>query len=83
VANVSALPITTPEDIQQELVAQVVSQVRWVDSVRAMVAQGVTTVVEIGPGNVLTGLIKRIAPEVRLINLRTVDDIRSFSLAQS
>lgn len=83
VANVSALPITTPDDIQQELVAQVVSQVRWVDSVRAMVAQGVTTFVEIGPGNVLTGLIKRIAPGGRLINLRTVDDIRSFSLAQS
>jgi [acyl-carrier-protein] S-malonyltransferase len=44
-----------------------------------MVAQGITTFVEIGPGTVLTGLIKRIAPDVRLVNLRTVEDIQSFA----
>jgi [acyl-carrier-protein] S-malonyltransferase len=60
VANTSARPITHPDDIRAELAAQLTSPVRWVDSVRFMHAQGVTHFVELGPKDVLCGLIKRI-----------------------
>jgi [acyl-carrier-protein] S-malonyltransferase len=77
--NVSATPLTRAVEVRRELVAQIVSPVRWVASVQAMVGLGISTFVEIGPGNVLTGLIKRIAPGARLINLRDVDDIQAFT----
>lgn len=60
VANTSAAPITHPDDIRAELAAQLTSPVRWVESVRWMHAQGVTSFVELGPKDVLSGLIKRI-----------------------
>lgn len=79
VANVTASILLRADEIRKELVAQVGSPVRWVGSVQQMVSQGISTFVEIGPGNVLTGLIKRIAPGgVRLVNLRSVEDIKSF-----
>jgi [acyl-carrier-protein] S-malonyltransferase len=81
VANVSAMPMTDADGVRRELVAQVVSPVRWVASVQYMLDYGITTFVEIGPGNVLTGLIKRIAPEATLVNLRNVTDVQAF-LAQ-
>ncbi|MGD8190163.1 ACP S-malonyltransferase [Brevibacillus ginsengisoli] len=63
VANVSARTVTSSADIQQSLIKQVASPVLWEDSVLYMVEQGVTTFIEIGPGKVLAGLIKKIAPK--------------------
>lgn len=60
IANVSARPIVTPDEIRAELKAQLTSPVRWTDSVRYMGEQGVDTYVEVGPGDVLLGLVKRI-----------------------
>lgn len=54
----------TPDSIRAALAAQAASPVRWVDTIRAFAARGVTHVVECGPGKVLTGLAKRIAPEM-------------------
>lgn len=62
VANVSARPETAAAAIVDNLVKQVAAPVLWEDSVRWMAEQGVTTFVEIGPGKVLAGLIKKIAP---------------------
>lgn len=59
IANTSAQPITHPDDIRAELVAQLTSPVRWVESVQFMHAHGVTDFVELGPKDVLCGLIKR------------------------
>jgi [acyl-carrier-protein] S-malonyltransferase len=59
IANTSAQPITHPDDIRAELVAQLTSPVRWVESVQFMHAQGVNDFVELGPKDVLCGLIKR------------------------
>jgi [acyl-carrier-protein] S-malonyltransferase len=59
-SNVDALPHSDPDDLRKTLVAQVVSEVRWEDSMRMMLADGFTTFYEIGPGRVLTGLLKRI-----------------------
>ena len=62
--NVDAKPHTDPEEIRNNLVAQLTSPVRWTQSVQNMVADGATHFTELGPGNVLQGLIKKIAPEV-------------------
>ena len=53
-------PTTDPDDIRRTLVAQVLQGVRWEDSMRRMLADGFDTFYEIGPGRVLTGLLKRI-----------------------
>jgi [acyl-carrier-protein] S-malonyltransferase len=60
IGNVSARPLTTPEEIRAELKAQLTSPVRWTDSMNYLVEQGVDTVFEVGPGDVLLGLMKRI-----------------------
>jgi len=69
ISNVTADPLVEPQAIRAELVAQVTAPVRWIASVERMAADGVTHVVEIGPGNVLAGLIKRIAPGMALLNV--------------
>ena len=58
--NVDALPHTDPEEIKANLIAQLTSSVRWTQSVRNMRADGADTFIECGPGNVLTGLIRKI-----------------------
>lgn len=80
IANVTAQPITMAEDVRHELVAQITSPVRWSASVERLIAQGISTFVEIGPGNVLTGLIKRIAPGVQLVNVRDAESIATLTL---
>ena len=60
IGNVTARPLTTPDDIRAELKAQLTASVRWTESVTHLVQQGVDTFVEVGPGDVLLGLVKRI-----------------------
>jgi [acyl-carrier-protein] S-malonyltransferase len=60
VSNVDARPHDDPEEIRRLLVAQVVSPVRWEDSIRYLIGEGFTTFHEVGPGRVLKGLVKRI-----------------------
>lgn len=59
-SNVDATPHEEPEDIRCTLVEQVLRGVRWEDSIRRMIADGFDSFYEIGPGRVLTGLLKRI-----------------------
>lgn len=68
-SNVDAQPHTDPEDIRRTLVAQVVSGVRWEESIRRMLADGYDTFYEIGPGRVLAGLLKRIDRKVPVTNI--------------
>jgi [acyl-carrier-protein] S-malonyltransferase len=68
-ANADARPITTAEGCRAELVEHLTTGVDWVAAVERMVADGVTTFVEVGPGRVLTGLVKRIAPDAAAIAL--------------
>lgn len=60
--NVDAAPHTDPAEIKANLVAQLTAPVRWTQSVKNMVADGVTEFVEVGPGKVLQGLVAKIAP---------------------
>lgn len=69
IANVDAEPHEHAREMPALLERQVWSRVRWVDVIRRAVAMGATTFVEFGPGNVLTGLVKRIAPDVRTANV--------------
>jgi len=71
VGNVSGRPLLTVDDIRDELIRQPVSSVQWTRSIAYMAANGVDTFVEIGPGRVLTGLIKRIAKGVTILNVGT------------
>ena len=61
VTNVDASPIQHPDDLRQELLNQICASVRWIDVVERLRRDGVSTFIEIGPGQVLTGLISRIA----------------------
>jgi [acyl-carrier-protein] S-malonyltransferase len=78
VSNVDASPIGTATAVRNALLRQVASPVRWVESVQRMVSMGIKRVVEIGPGNVLTGLIKRIDPSVELVNVSDVPSLEKF-----
>ena len=69
VNNAEAKAISRAEEIQASLVRQLPSSVLWEDTVQTMGRMGVTTFVEIGPGTVLTGLIRRILPEAKLLNV--------------
>ncbi|MDX5319626.1 MAG: ACP S-malonyltransferase [Bacteroidota bacterium] len=62
--NVTASAVSNPDDIRKNLVTQLTAPVRWTQSVQAMVADGATQFIEVGPGKVLQGLVKKIAPEV-------------------
>ncbi|MES2985457.1 MAG: ACP S-malonyltransferase [Pseudomonadota bacterium] len=79
VANVTAAYVSDAATIQSLLVKQVTGMVRWVDSIHAMQAQGVTRIIEIGHGQVLSGLIKRIAPEMACVNIGTPEDLDAFA----
>lgn len=69
VNNAEARALRTAEEIQASLIRQLPSSVLWEDSVRAMSGMGVTTFIEVGPGMVLTGLIKRILPDAITLNV--------------
>lgn len=75
VANVDGALHPGPEGIADRLVAQVAGAVRWADGVRAMQAAGVTTYVEVGPGEVLTGLIKRVHKGATLLSVRDAESL--------
>lgn len=81
VANVTAVPVTDPAEIRALLVKQVTSTVRWRESVAFMAEQGVTRLVEVGTGKVLSGLTKRIARQIAAANVGTPEDIAAFAAA--
>lgn len=62
--NVNAYPQTNPQAIQENLIAQLTAPVRWTQTVKNMVTDGATEFIELGPGDVLKGLVKKISPEV-------------------
>jgi [acyl-carrier-protein] S-malonyltransferase len=77
VANVTAEPNTDPGRIVQLLLSQVTSPVRWVESVQRMAIAGVDTLVELGPGKVLTGLCRRIDKRIRAFSVEDPQTLRA------
>ena len=78
VSNVSVSLETDVDAIRERLVQQVTGQVRWRESVTFMKENGVSTLVEIGSGKVLTGMTKRIEPDVTGVNAGDVDSVKAF-----
>ncbi|WP_339821620.1 ACP S-malonyltransferase [Paenibacillus sp. FSL R7-0216] len=81
VANVTARPVQNGAEIKDLLLRQVYSPVLWEDSVGWLLSQGVDTFVEIGPGSVLTGLIKKIDKSVRLFNVSSLESLEQTAAA--
>jgi len=78
VANVTAAPVDDPEAIRRLLVEQVTGLVRWRESVLAMKSEGVDSVVEVGAGRVLSGLVKRIDRDLSVASVGTPAEIETF-----
>ncbi len=78
IANTTAQPITTVESVKAELLRQLCHGVRWQRSIEHMINKGVTTFVEIGPGKILSGLIKRINKNVSTLNIGAAEAIKNI-----
>ncbi|MEM6902798.1 MAG: ACP S-malonyltransferase [Pseudomonadota bacterium] len=81
VSNVSAEPVSTPADFRRVLVEQVTNTVRWRDCVGRMANDGVGRVFELGTGNVLSGLIKRINRDIETAHAGTPDEVEALAKA--
>ena len=78
VTNVTAEVVTKEDEIKTLLEKQVSSFVRWEESIRRLMKEGVGTFIEIGPGHTLTSLIKKIDRQVKVINVETVEDLEKL-----
>lgn len=78
ISNITAQPLLTAADIVSELPAQVESAVRWVSTIQYLVADGVSHFVEIGAGNVLSGLVKRIAPQATTTAITDMTSLEAY-----
>ncbi len=78
IGNVSARPLTSAQEIREDLMAQLRSPVRWTESIRYLRANGVETFVELGGGGVLTGLVKRIDRKAKRIALGKPEDFEGL-----
>ncbi len=78
IGNTTAQPLTTADLIKEELLRQLCNCVQWQRSIEYMVDNGISTFIEIGPGKVLTGLIKRINKSVELINIGDAEAVKSI-----
>jgi len=75
ISNVTAQPHGGPEDIRQALAAQVISPVRWEESIRFLLAQGFTRFIELGPGTALSGFVKRVDKTAVILNVADVPSL--------
>ncbi|MDP2654727.1 MAG: ACP S-malonyltransferase [Candidatus Omnitrophota bacterium] len=78
VSNVDGRSSQDPEVIRRKLAEQITSSVQWVETIQHIASQGVTDFIEIGPGKVLAGLIKRTDPTLRVFNIEKPADIELF-----
>jgi [acyl-carrier-protein] S-malonyltransferase len=78
VSNVTAQPVHDAAEARRLLVEQLTSPVRWVASLRTMLSAGTTDFLELGPGNVLAGLLKRVDRSAAARSLGTVAEIESY-----
>jgi [acyl-carrier-protein] S-malonyltransferase len=75
IGNIHATALTSTQDIREELAQQIASSVQWIRSIEYLVNEGVTTFIEIGPGQALTGMVKRIAKGTTMLNVSSGADL--------
>ncbi len=78
-ANVTAKPVTEPEEIALNLKDQLLSPVRWTETISNMAADGIETFVEVGSGKALSGLVKRISRDVQCYNISNMEQFEEVS----
>src|SRR5579859_696258 len=76
IGNITAAPLTHADEIREEMAQQIASPVQWTRTISYLAGAGVTTFIEIGPGQALTGMVKRIAKGVTTINISNAADIQ-------
>ena len=77
ISNVTAKEENDVNRIKSLLIEQIISRVRWRESVNYMIKKGVTDFLEIGPGKVLSGLVKKINKDVKMSNINSITDIKN------
>ena len=80
ISNVTASEITNKEDLKKLLIEQIENRVRWRESVINMINKGVNHFIEIGPGKVLSGLVKRIDKNVKINTINSISDIKELNI---
>lgn len=78
VTNVTAEYVTEKEEVKDLLVSQISSSVRWQQCVKKMIAEGVDTFIEIGPGRTLSGFLRKISRQVTSLNVEKVEDLKKL-----
>ena len=78
ISNVTAKPHTTSDEIKKLIIDQIEKPVRWRESVEFMIENGIEEFIEVGPGKVLSGLIKRINRKVKLNQINNLEDIKNI-----
>ncbi len=79
VSNVKSEEYKNADEVKKLLIQQIESPVRWRESIEYMISKGTNTFIEIGPGKVLSGLIKRINKDVKVLNIETLEDIQGIT----
>ena len=77
ISNVTAKEETDVNKIKPLLIDQITSRVRWRESIDFMIKQGVASFLEIGPGKVLSGLVKKINRDVKILNINSIEDVKN------
>jgi len=77
-ANVTAQPVTNKEEIKSLLISQLNAPVRWEETIQNMIKDGADEFVEIGPGKVLQGLVKRINPDIKCLGIEKYSDLEKY-----
>ena len=80
ISNVTAEEISNKDELKKLLIDQIESRVRWRESILNMINKGVNHFIEIGPGKVLSGLVKRINKEVKINTINTESDIKELNI---
>lgn len=79
VSNVTAQPVSDPAEARRLLVEQLTSPVRWTETIRTMAGQGITQLVEVGPGAVLSGLVRRIERGLEMRTVGTAAELETWA----
>tara|TARA_B110000046_G_C12748315_1_gene295631 strand:- start:281 stop:601 length:321 start_codon:yes stop_codon:yes gene_type:complete len=78
ISNVTAQPTINTEDIKKLLIQQIYSKVRWRESIKFIESKKINDFIEIGPGKILTGLVKRILPSSNSFSINSINDIKNL-----
>ena len=78
ISNVTAEPVNDTSKIKELLISQIEKPVRWRETIKFMIDKHIVKFIEIGPGKVLSGLVKRIDKNVKLVSINNIEDLQNL-----